>query len=213
MSDQPDLNELWEQARQRLLNKMEDLDRPLWDAAQIAQPLVLDEDTFVLGVPPGKMADGSHLTATTKLPIVREAVSEVVGRRVEIELVEGTDPGAWEREKQRRAEREEMAERRGRAAREAAGVRGVWQDLYEEISELFGSARERRFPVARAQRLGKALLAVRDAEARARQADPEAEEVHHHQLNRAIDRIATLSELPGTMVAVEYMRVKSRKEG
>ncbi|MGC9316516.1 MAG: hypothetical protein ACP5KN_00600 [Armatimonadota bacterium] len=212
MSDQPDLNELWEQARERLLNKMQDLDRPLWDAAQIAEPLVLEDDTFVLGMPPGKMADGSHLTATTKLPMVREAVSEAVGRRVDIEVVEGTDPGAWEREKERRATREELAERRGRAARESAAVRAVWQDLYEHIGELFGTARERRFPMSRARRLGKALLAVRDAEAEARQADPEVDEVHQHQLNRAIDRIATLSELPSTMVAVEYLRVKSMKK-
>lgn len=212
MSEQEELSAMWEQARDRLLDKMQDLDRPLWDAAQTAVPLALEEDVFVLGVPPGKMAVGSQLTSTGKQPMVEEAISEVVGRDVTVELVEGTDPGAWEREKQRRKTREEMAERRSRQERKVADVRAVWQDLYEEIGRLFGSVRERRFPLVRARMVGKALLAMKKAEDQARQQDPDADEVHQQQLNRNIERIATLAEIPPTQIAVEYLRVRSMKK-
>lgn len=212
MSEQQDLNAIWEQARAKLLDAMGDFNRSLWDAANAAEPLALEEDTFVLGIPPGKMALGSHLNSTANGPLVRSCVQEVVGRPVNIELVEGTEPEAWEREKERRRIREEMAQRRQERERETAGARAIWGSLYEELGRLFGGVRERRFPVTRAKMFGKALLAMRDAESEAYAEEPDADEYHQEQLNRMVSRISTLAEVPETMVAVEYLRVKSMKK-
>jgi hypothetical protein len=213
MSEQQDLDPIWEQAREELLDRMGDFNRSLWDAANAAEPLVLDDETFVLGMPPGKMSLGSHLTSTANGPLVRQCVEEVVGREVEVELVEGTDPEAWEREKERRRLREEMAQKKQQRQRETAGARAIWGSLYEELGELFGSVRERRFPITRAKMFAKALLAMRDAEEKAYEEEPEAADTHEEQLNRNVDRIATLAEVPETVVAVEYLRVKRMKKG
>lgn len=212
MSEQQDLGEIWAQAREKLLEQMGDFNRSLWDAANAAEPLVLDEDSFVLGIPPGKMVLGSHLTSTANGPLVRRCIEEVVGHPVKLELVEGTDPGAWEREKQRRIMREQIAQRQQEAARETAGARAIWGALYEEVGKLFGNVRERRFPVARAGMFAKALLAMRDAEAKAMAEEPDAAEFHEEQLNRNVSRIATLADLPETVVAIEYLRVRRMKK-
>jgi hypothetical protein len=212
MSEEQDLNTIWEQARERLLDNMGDFNRSLWDAANAAEPLTLEDDIFVLGIPLGRMALGSHLTSTANGPLVRQSIEEVVGRPVKVELVEGTDPEAWEREKERRRLREEMATRQQERARETAGARAIWGALHEELGEIFGSVRGRRFPVARAKMFAKALLAMRDAEEKAHREEPEAEETHEEQLNRNISRIGDFAEVPDTVVAVEYLRVKRIKK-
>jgi len=212
MSEQQDLSPIWEQAREKLLDGMGDFNRSLWDAANAAEPLALDGDVFVLGMPPGQMALGSHLTSTANGPLVRDCVAQVVGKPMQVELVEGTEPEVWDREKERRRLREKMAQRQQERARETAGAREIWGTLYEEIGQLFGSTRERRFPVIRAQRFAKALLAMRDAEEKAYEEEPNATETHEEQLNRNVSRIATLAEVPETMVAVEFLRIKRMKK-
>lgn len=213
MSDQQDLKATWAQVKEKLLDEMGDFNRSLWDAANAAELIALDEDQFVLGVPPGKMSLGSHLDSTANAPLVRRCVEAVVGRSVNVEIVEGTDPDAWEREKHRREQREQAAIRRQQVSRETAGARAIWAELYEEIGRLFGGVRERRFALVRAKAFAKALLAMVDTEQKALEEDPEAEELHQQQLDRSIERIASLAEIPATMVAVEYLRVKSIKRG
>jgi len=211
MSEEQDLNTIWEQAKERILDNMGDFNRSLWDAANAVEPLALDDEVFVLGILPGKMALGSHLTSTANGPLVRQSVEEVLGRSVQVELVEGTDPDAWEREKERRRLREEMAQRQQDRARETAGARAIWNDLAEELGEIFGSVRTRRFPITRAKMFAKALLAMRDAEEKAYREEPEAKDTHEEQLNRNVSRIAEFAELPETAVAIEYLRVKRIK--
>jgi len=212
MSEQHDLSAIWKQAREKLLDEMGDFNRSLWEAANAAEPLVLEEDTFVLGIPPGKMGLGSHLTSTANGPLVRSCVSAVLGRPVTVELVEGTDSQAWEREKERRQVREQMAVRQQQKARETAAARAIWTTLYEEVGRLFGHVRDRRFPIGRAQMFARALLALRDAEEKAYGEEPGATEFHEEQLNRNVTRIATLADIPETVVAVEYLRVKRMKK-
>lgn len=211
MAEERDLNDIWREAREVVIGLLDRADRQLFDAWEAVKPLVLDGDTFVLGVAPGGMAVASRLTSTARRPLVSQAVSQVIGRPVQLELIEGTEPEAWEREKERRARREQMAEERGRVARQTAGARAVWAELYEQLSKIFGASRERRFATVRAERFVEALRAVREAEQKARAADPDAEDVHEHQLNRNLERIATLADVPVTVVAIEYSRARSAK--
>jgi len=211
MSEQPDLNAIWEQAKQIILAEMGDFKKGLWDGANAAQPLALDEDAFVLGLPPGQMSMGSQLTSTANGPLVRESVSRALGREVKVELVEGTDPAAWEREKERRELRIKLAERQATTRRARATAQGIWTELYEEIGRIFGATRDRRYATQRAAMMARALLATYEAERKAMDQEPDAAELHEQQLNRALERIATLAETTGTMAAVEYLRVKSMR--
>ncbi len=212
MSEEQNLDEIWEQAREKVLDRMDGFNRSLWDAANEAKALTFEDGVFVLGVPPGKMSLGSHLTSTANGPMVRQCVEDVLGESVELELIEGTDLEAWEKTKERREARAQIAERQREVARETAGARSVWSGLHERIGEIFGSARDRRFPLTRAEKLAKALLAVREMEQEALEEDPDAGELHERELNRNIDRIANLAEVPATFVAVEYLRLKRSKK-
>ena len=208
MSEQTDINAAWKRV-QELLREGE-INRSLWDAAETAKPLALEDDVLVLGFVPGQMRQASYLTADGNRPQMNTALEGVFGRRMRLETIEGADPGAWEREKQRR----ETLTQKSRAtleARQLKGSRVIWAELYEEIGKLFGTARERRFAINRARTLVKALDLTLDAEDRARAEEPDNEDAHFQQLNRTIDRIATFAELPASMVAVEYMRLRAAR--
>ena len=142
---------------------------------------------------------------------MRESVSRALGREVKVELVEGTDPAAWEREKERRELRIKLAERQATTRRARATAQGIWTELYEEIGRIFGATRDRRYATQRAAMMARALLATYEAERKAMDQEPDAAELHEQQLNRALERIATLAETTGTMAAVEYLRVKSMR--
>jgi len=208
MSEPTDINAAWKRVQQAL--REGDINRSLWDAAEIAKPLTIEDDLVVLGFSPGQMRQASYLTADANRPQVNRALEAVFGRRMHLETVEGTDDGAWEREKQRR----ETTARKSKAtleARQLKGARIIWAELSEEISKLFGAARERRFPINRARTLIRALNMTLEAEDRARAEEPEADEAHFQALNRIIDRIATFGELPALIVAVEYLRLRGAR--
>lgn len=210
MSGQMDLGELWQQVQEELHKG--DINRSLWDAAAVATPLVLEEDVLVLGLAPVDMRHASYLTSTANRPQVQQAVATVLGRRVDIRTVEGTTVESWEHEKEREAYRAQTAEARLRSRMAAAGIEQIWADMHEGIGQAFGGARERRFALSRARMVASALRVVREAEGRVREADPEAGDVHEKEINRAIDRIAVLAEIPATIVAIEHLRMKSHRD-
>ena len=117
----------------------------------------------------------------------------------------------WEREQERREARAQMAEQTAASRRAMAGTAATWTDLYDEVARIFGATRDRRFATARAAMMAKALLATAEVDRKAHEEDPGAEDLHRQQLNRTLERIAILAEAPATMIAVEYLRVKSRK--
>ena len=96
MSEQQDINAIWAQAREKLLDEMGDFNRSLWDAANAAEALMMDEDSFVIGIPPGQMGLGSNLTSTANGPLVRKCVEAVIGRSIRLEPVSYTHLRAHE---------------------------------------------------------------------------------------------------------------------
>ena len=205
MSDQPDVRAIWDKFTELIHEG--DINRSLWDAAALAAPLELDGDLLVLGFEPGKMRDASYLTSGANRPLVMASLEAAVGRRVNLETIEGPDPEAWKREKIRRETAAQQAQRT-HESRQVKGAQIVWLDLHEEIGKVFGTARERRFPLSRARTLIKALKVMVEAEEKARAEEPDNDELHTQQINRTIDRIATFAELPGTLGAVAYLRAK-----
>ncbi len=210
MSEQLDLKAAWQRV-QEVLHEGE-INRSLWNAAAVAIPITLEDDVLVLGFPPAQMREASYLTSGANRPQVTRALEAVFGRRLTLETIEGTDEQAWQREKQLRALAAEQAQAT-LETRLAKGARVVWAELYEEIARTFGSARERRFALSRARTLVQALKLTLEAERKARAEEPNNEELHTQQINRTLDRIAVLAELPATLVALEYLRLKAARGG
>jgi len=88
-----------------------------------------------------------------------------------------------------------------------------WQELGQQIRQLYYDIGGREQPLSHARFIIKAIPLIAKTEDEMRAADPEADELHERELDKIFDRIASLCQIPGGLVALEYLRFKgSRKK-
>jgi len=213
MSDQEsdvDIQQLWQEVNQLLREGA--VNRPLWDAVATAQPLVLDGDTLVLGLTPQNMRHASYLETDINRARVRQILHARTGRNLDITVIEGTEAGDWERTKERKKAEEERTIGAIRRRASYRGAEAVWGQANEQLSEIFSGSRARAYATVKARLLVKTFPGILAAEQKARQEDPGADDAHQRYLNRLIDRVATYTDVPATVVALEYLRYAAYKQ-
>lgn len=211
MADGPDLVGLWKRVNELL--RKGDVNRSLWDAAAAARPLVLEGDTLVIGLAPADMRHAGYLSTPSNRAQVQNIIREITKRSLEIEVIEGTTPEDWEKRKHRDTHQVDATtkhiEFRTAHGDALAAWEGLNQQLHQYYTENMGI---RRFADQLARTLIKLLPLVAEAEDKAREADPDAEQLHNQHLNRALDRLSTYCEIPATVVALEYLRYRSSRK-
>ncbi len=208
---QADLKKLWEQVIEKV--KEGDINLSLWEALEAGVPLVIEEDTLVIGFTPANMKHSGYLTNPANAGTVRRAIEAVAGRRLQLQPIEGATIESWEGFKQRSAAAAGQTERTAQVSIRHKGAAARWQELSQEIRQLYYDVGGREQPLSHARFLIKAIPLIAKTEEEVRAEDPEAEEVQERELDRIFDRIAALCSIPGGLVALEYLRYKgSRKK-
>ena len=209
MADVMDIQVLWQQVNEAL--RRGPINRPLWEAAAAASPLVLDGDVLILGFEPRDMRHASYLETVMNKSRIQEVLQARTGRRLDIKCIEGASLAAWESTKLREQETEE----RLRAHVEHLQVHGSsmrdWEDLGQRLINMFAATEGRRHASVQASLLIRALPMLLETDAQVRTRDPGGETIHNRELNRAFERLGTYCDLPPTQVALEYMRFRSSR--
>lgn len=210
MSEQPDLKALWADVIKKV--KEGDINLSLWDALGAAVPLVVDGDQFVVGFAPVNMKYAGYLQSPGNVGVLRRAVEDVVGRRLQLLPIEGDSLESWERYKSRLE-----AAASGTSA-VAAGVKQrsaaeAWLEFSGKVRALYYEMAGRERPVLQAEYLVKVIPMIAKAEEEFRERQPDAGDLHDTEVNKMIDRVASLCGVPGALIALEYLRYKgSRKK-
>ncbi len=210
MTEELDVQQLWQQAQDML--RAGEINRALWDAAAAVQPITIDADTLILGLPSGQMQHASYLETAANKTRLQQILESLAGRRLDLRVISGTTQEAWQRLQQRE---QAVAETTVSAARtRAAGQTAIniWREGGQQINQIFTGARARARSIDLAQLLTQALPLIWETEQKARQQDPEAQDLHSRQLDRILDRIATYCNVPGPVVALEYLRYRSAQD-
>jgi len=212
MSGQIDITKLWEAVNQTLREGA--INRPLWQAALIAVPLALDEesDSLVLGMPSERMEMAGHIETRINKARLQEIIQAKIGRRLDLKVIEGTTIEAHRRAAERERLRAQAAEE---AHAKAMGVRSAtasWDQLNEQILLTHSATEGRRFNINRAKFLIRCVRMVADAEVRIRAREPGREEFHERQLARSLEKVASICEAPPIMVSLEYLRYRASRE-
>jgi hypothetical protein len=213
MSEQrTDLKQFWAQVIATI--KKGDINRSLWEAVEVATPIVIEEDTLVLGFAPVNMKYSGYLKTPGNAGVVRRAIESVAGKRLEVQMIEGDTLEAWERYKERMQAASGQTEQ---VARFAVGHKTTlegWQQLGQEVRSMYYEMAGRERPLNHARFLVRVIPFIAKTEDRLRGEAPDAEELHDTELNRTFDRISSLCGIPGGLVALEYLRyADSRKKG
>ncbi len=204
MAEAIDVQQLWEQMTQ-LLHKG-DLNPSLWDAVAAVTPLVVDEDTVVVGLQPAEMRHAGYIETSQNKSKLQDLLEQVVGRRLDIRVISGMTVASWERTKERETAGVEKAVAQARTMTAQKDARAIWRQGIEDVVEVFTGARARARGTDLARLMMKAIQQAYQVGRAAREEAPDDGELHNQQVNRIIDRIATYCNVSATVVALEYLR-------
>lgn len=207
------LTQLWAKVVEEI--KKGDVNIPLWGAMDCAVPLAFEEPLLVLGMIAEDFHRSGHLKTAINSRNIRQVLEKLTSKKVELEVVEGTELRHWELEKTRRAEREDALRRQfERSKAEVAGGLLNWDDVGVALQHKFQDTKDRNLPWVQAKYMEEAFELIADLEDRQR-AEPNAD---HHLIDRGVAR--TLQKVSGqlenlhiTVLGIEYRRFRQELGG
>lgn len=203
------LDEFWQRAMSAIKGRI--IQPTMWRAIEQMKPLVIEDDTLILGLTTGLAYHASHLTSADRRNAVENVLSEMMGKRTSFRIIEGDTLEEWELTKVRdQAARstdlvKRQAKDRGRALEES------WEDVSDEIYRVYSRIQLKQLPQNRAAFYKAALPLVNEARQKLMTGENGTEEASQRAYARTIEKVATLSDLPPTLVALELQKLAERE--
>ena len=206
--DEQEAQEIWLQAAERVKDKV--IAPTLYRALESGVGLTMEGDYFVLGFSNADLPMAGHIRSSQNLPIVEQSLSEVTGKRVRLRVVEGTSLQAYEDWKRMQAAAEAsrtvLTDRREMERR----VEQTWEEVAEKISRNYARLQLRQLAQTRGKYIVQAFEIINEAVKQLNYSD-ESDEINKRSLARVFERLATVVEVPSSMLAYEFFRL--RREG
>jgi hypothetical protein len=162
-------------------------------------------------MPTARMDLAGHLETRVNKARLQEIIQAKLGRRLDLRIIEGESIEAYERAAERERMRAASAEVAHAKAQGVQTAAASWDALNEQILMSHTQTEGRRFVTTRARFLIRCVRMTSDAEDRIREREPNKDEFHQRQLDRTLEKIATLTDTPVSIVALEYLRYRSSK--
>ncbi len=178
-----------------------------WRALEISCGVTVEGDLFVVGFPPAHIPMASLLTSADHQNVIEKALEEITGEKYRLKIIEGTTLSDWALTKRREAAAE--AARRAAEERRRVEVSAVrtWDGVSEQVSRKYASYPLRQLPQSRARYLREAIEIISDGMDELM--NPEnKDELAERALARVIEKVATLVEIPGPLVAFELFKYR-----
>lgn len=178
---------------------------PFERALQVAIPIAIDNCLMVVGYTDDTYRQGAHLKVPAGERALLDALQLVTGRPMEFRYIQGTTAAEWERIKAN----EERAAKRTTAQPVEVQLGTGWDDLVKQMHRTYNEMPHRQLPQMRALFVTESIKWILKTEAAAR-AEGSSEDGIERAVGKAIDRLASLIEVPSTLVAMEFLR---KREG
>ncbi len=204
-----DPRKLWDEVVFRV--KQGDVRLQLWEAMEHCIPIVVEENVLVLGIPTHEYHRAGQLTQHDVREEILRHLREITGRELDYTVFEGETQEQWEAYKERRRMAEEAAALQRKVALETAAKRKTWDALGQELQVKWGQLQDRSLPWVLARYLLEAFPLVAELEREAVNKPEDQHPMERRNLARILSRLATHTNLPVTLVALEYMRYKERE--
>jgi hypothetical protein len=201
-------HEIWNRAAERVKDKV--IAPTLYRALELGVGLTIEGDFFVLGFSSADVPMAGHLRSSQNLPIIEQSLSEVIGRRVRLRVVDGTTLQAYEDYKKMQAageaSRAAISDRRD-AERQAEQV---WDEVAEKIARGYARLPLRQLAQTKGLYIAQAFEVLNEAVNRIGYTD-DSDELQKRALARVFEKLAVVVEVPSAMLAYEFFKL--REEG
>jgi hypothetical protein len=201
------LNEFWQRAMSTVKGRI--IQPTMWRALEQMKPLTIEDNTLVLGLASGLGYHASHLTSSDRRNAMDNVLSDMMGKRMTFRIIEGDTLEDWEATKVRdNASRASDALRREAKDRDRV-LEDSWESVSDEIYRVYSRIPLKQFPQNRAAFLRAALPILNDARRKLLSGENAQMEISHRAYARTIEKVATLSDLPATWIALELLRMST----
>lgn len=198
-----DVGWVWREVRKRVFIKLP-FSMGIADALEAVIPIVLEDNTFVVGFEPRDFPLSSHLMADQVHNTIENILRQAAGRPIRFELMEGTTLDDWRTVRERRAKAQEAVMAMAEQQAEAHHFEDVLNQIVSEIRQRVTASRDRILPQVRAQLILDVVPSLADAEDMLF-ADPDSHDARR-VMARALDRVASFLEVTPVMLALEVER-------
>lgn len=198
-----DIGWVWREVRKRVFIKLP-FSMGIADAMEAVIPIVLEDNTFVVGFEPRDFPLSSHLMATQVHNTIENILRQAAGRPIRFEAIEGTTMEDWHTVRERRAKAQEAVMAMAEQQAESHHFEDVLNQIVSEIRHRVTASRDRILPQVRAQLILDVVPSLADAEDMLF-ADPDSHDARR-SMARALDRVASFLEVTPVMLALEVER-------
>lgn len=202
---QQQIHQIWMVAAERVKDRV--VSPTLYRAVELGVGVTIEEGFFVLGFTGADMPMAGHLRSSQHLSIIEQCVSEVAQQKLRLKIIEGTTMQDYLNQKSLQETREHaqftISEQR---AKERAMAQ-EWESVGEQLTRGYARLQQRQFAQIRGQFIIWGFGIINDAVNKFGYSD-ESDDVHKRALARIFERFGTIMEVPATMLAYEFLRLR-----
>lgn len=202
---QQQVHQVWLVAAERIKDRV--IAPTLYRAVELGVGITVEDGFFVLGFSGADMPMAGHLRSSQHLAIVEQCISEVMQQKLRLKIIEGTTVQDYANQKLLQQTRDNaqytISEQR---ARERA-LAQEWESVAEQITRGYAKLQQRQFAQVRAKFIMWGFEVINEAVNKFGYTD-ESEDVHKRALARIFEKFATVMEVPSTILAYEFLRLR-----
>lgn len=201
-------HQAWLQAAEKVKDRV--IAPTLYRALELPTGIALDGDEFILGFSNADLPMAGHLRSAQHKAIIDQCVSDVVKKKVRVRIIEGTTVEDYANYKQRQQARDATQFTISAQRERERAIIQRWDDIAEQITRTYARLPMRQFAQQRAEFMWQAFEIIDKAIVEMGYTD-ESDEIQKRALARVFEKFATVVEIPSTMLAFEFFKL--RKEG
>lgn len=178
--------------------------RNIWVALNSSKPLTMDEDTLVVGVPITDAKLASYLRQPQTERAIEDQMSEALGKRIRVRIIDGDTLEDWEMIKRSDKEKRKLQDAAHVRAKTEQKARSSWESVFDGLQRVYASYENRSLPQIRAEILVQCVDLVASAIDKGAPTDDQGA----RNFARCIERVATYTEVPSALIALLILQQK-----
>lgn len=205
---QKQAHQIWLVAAEKVKDRV--IAPTLYRALELPTGIAVDGDEFILGFSNQDAPMAGHLRSAQHRAIIDQCVSEVLKKKVRVRIIEGTTTEDYERYKQLLLAKDATLVTISAQKEQERKIAAAWEEISERISRKYARLQLRQLAQSRAEFMWDAFRMLNEAVETMGYND-NSSELEKRALARVFEKFATTVEIPSTMLAFEFFRL--RKEG
>ena len=210
MQTRLNIKQIWDKVVDQV--KLKIIHPTLWRTLELTIPITVENNEFVVGFAPKDLHLSGHLVSSDHKNAIEKALREFSGVPLSLRIIEGDTLQDWEAVKVKDEHLQEFKEVARLKKDQEAALTKSWDGLTELVGRSYAATPLRQLPQFRAQYIEEMLQAMSDTIDILIPDGSPTNEIAERSLARVIERVATLTETPAAVIALELARFRKNRK-